>query len=176
MKLVFKCFLFCSVFLAFNSYAQLGAIRGEVTPGTYQSIGANISGSDGVSNVGLNTLKVSNYPAVFNGTSWDRLKGNVNGLNVMPSTGTLTDGSGTITTANASQQVAVANANRRYLYIQNNSDTAMWCNFTTVAIVGQPSIQIAAGASFIMENSAVSTEAVNCIGTLAGKSFTLKQM
>jgi len=92
-----------------------------------------------------------------------------------PVQGTLTDGSGTITTANTSQQVFAANPNRRYLLLQNISSADLWFNFTTAATTAQPSLQLPSGASFVMEGSFVSTEAVNIIGGTAGQAFVAKQ-
>jgi len=92
-----------------------------------------------------------------------------------PVQGTLTDGSGTITTANTSQQVFAANPNRRYLLLQNISSATLWFNFTTAATTAQPSLQLTSGASFVMESSFVSTEVVNIIGGTAGQAFVAKQ-
>ena len=88
---------------------------------------------------------------------------------------TLTDGSGTITTGGTAQTVFAANATRRYLYIQNNSTAALWINFTTTATASQPSIELAAGASFTMASGFVSTELVSIIGATTGQTFTAKQ-
>jgi hypothetical protein len=90
--------------------------------------------------------------------------------------GTMTDRSGTITSGGAAQTIMSANANRKYLLIQNSSDTIMWCNFTTTAVASQPSFSLIAGASFVMESNAVSTEAISCIGSITGKIFTAKEM
>ena len=90
--------------------------------------------------------------------------------------GTMTDRSGTITSGGTAQTIMAANANRKYLLIQNSSDTAMWCNFTTTAVASQPSFTLIAGASFVMENNAISTEAISCIGATTGKIFTAKEM
>lgn len=87
----------------------------------------------------------------------------------------LADGSGSITTGGTAQTVFAANTNRRYLYIQNNSTAALWINFTTTATTSQPSIQIAAGADFVMDGSFVSTELVSIVGATTGQTFTAKQ-
>ena len=92
-----------------------------------------------------------------------------------PVQGTLTDGSGTITTANTSQQVFAANSNRRYLLIQNQSAANLWFNFTSAAVEGEPSILLAPNQGFVMEHNFVSTEAVYIIGGTAGQAFTAKQ-
>lgn len=100
------------------------------------------------------------------------------GTNIIGRTGvaaTLTDGSGTITTASTSQQVFAANASRAYLFIQNNSSDDLWINFTTAAVVGEPSINIAPQGAFAFEGQFIGTEAVNIIGATAGQAFTAKE-
>jgi hypothetical protein len=89
--------------------------------------------------------------------------------------GTLADRSGTLTTGGTSQQLAAANTTRKYLLIQNVSTTDLWINFTTAAVVGQPSIKVVAGGNFVMESSFVSNEAVNIIGPTTGQAFTAKE-
>jgi hypothetical protein len=98
------------------------------------------------------------------------------GRPIITSTGTLTDGSGTVTAGGTAQTVFAANAARRYLLIQNNSTSALWVNFTATAVAGQPSLQLAAGQAFVMENGTVSTEAISIIGATTGQAFTAKEM
>lgn len=95
---------------------------------------------------------------------------------IRPSQGTLTDRSGTITAGGTAQQVMAANSSRKYLLIQNGSDTAMWFNFTTTAVQDSPSFFLAAnGGSFVMEGSYVSTEAISIICATTGKKWTAKE-
>jgi len=104
--------------------------------------------------------------------------GAVTGANPLPvtgGTGSLTDGSGTITTASTSQQIFAANSARKYLFIQNSSVNNMWINFTSAAILGQPSILISPGSVFTMENNFISNEAINIIGATANATFTAKE-
>lgn len=96
-------------------------------------------------------------------------------VTTVPSEGTLTDGSGSIATASTSQQVFAANVSRKYLLVQNTSAGALGINFTSAATLGVGSIQLAAGASFVMESAFVSTEAVTIIGATAGQTFTAKE-
>jgi len=91
-----------------------------------------------------------------------------------PVRGPLTDRSGTIANGGTSQQLAAANPQRRYLYIQNNSAGALWVNFGTAAALGQPSIQLAANAEKIWEKF-VPTEAINIIGGTTAQPFTAKE-
>lgn len=95
---------------------------------------------------------------------------------VRPSTGTLTDRSGTITTGGTAQQAMAANTSRKYLLIQNISDTNMWINFTTTAVQDSPSILLLAnGGSLAQEAGFVSTEAVSIICATTGKKWTAKE-
>lgn len=86
-----------------------------------------------------------------------------------------TDRSGTITNGGTAQSQVPANANRKYILIQNNSDTNLWFNFTTTAVQSQPSILLIPNASFFMETRIVGTEAISVIGPTTGKSFTIKE-
>lgn len=88
----------------------------------------------------------------------------------------LTDGSGTIATANTSQTALVANATRKYLLFQNVSDTDMYINFGAAAtIAGAGSLWIQAlGGSLVFEDFACSTDAVNVICSASGKAYTIK--
>lgn len=84
------------------------------------------------------------------------------------------DGSGTITAGATSQVVFAANANRRYLFLLNDSDTDAWVNFGTAAVASQPSIKIPANGGFF-EPLVVSNQSVNIIGATTGKTFVAKQ-
>ncbi len=145
-------------------------------PDAVSAMGVAANGADTVNNTVLNMLNVRPFGMVFNGVSWDRQAGTTTGTAIQATKGTMVNRSGTITTGGTSQVVMAANAARRYFMIQNVSDTIMWCNFTTAAVADQPSFQIAVGASFVMDGSVVSTEAINCIGAVTGKSFTSKEM
>jgi len=89
--------------------------------------------------------------------------------------GTLTDRSGTITTGGTAQQLAPVNVTRRYLFVENVGTAILWINFTTTAVQSQPSIEIPAGYSFVMEDGFVSTELISIIGPTTGQAFTAKE-
>jgi hypothetical protein len=93
---------------------------------------------------------------------------------VGPAAGSFTDRSGTITTGSTAQTLAAANANRQYLFIQNNSASDLWINFTTTAVLSQPSIKLASGTSMTFV-SYLTTEAVSIIGATTGQTFTAKE-
>lgn len=108
------------------------------------------------------------------------VKTNTDNLDVALSTvgqqrGSLTDGSGTITTGGTSQQIFAANAARKYLLVVNVSVLDLWINFGVAAVQTQPSIKIVPNGSFVMEGFFVSTETVNIIGATTGTIFTAKQ-
>ena len=89
---------------------------------------------------------------------------------------TLTNRSGTITLGGTAQTLAAVNAARKYLLIQNVGSNVIWFNFTTTAVQAQPSIRLAAGASFEMSApNFVSTELVSIIGGTTGDAFTAKE-
>jgi len=102
-----------------------------------------------------------------------------------PVQGTLTDRSGSITTGGTAQTLAAANTNRRYLLIQNPLSAAtqgiataesLFINFTTAAVMGSPSIELAPGDIFVMEGLAVSTELVSVIAATTGHKWVAKEM
>lgn len=101
------------------------------------------------------------------------------------------DASGTITLGGTAQTALVAVASqtatttqlvgggrvRNGLMIQNNSDTTMWFNENTTAVQSQPSIQIVAGATFIVTSpDPVPQGLISVIGATTAKTFTLKYM
>lgn len=90
--------------------------------------------------------------------------------------GVFTDRSGTTSaTPNTSTQIMPINLHRKYLFIQNVDEATIWINFTAAANVGQPSIEIVSGASFVLEGSAITTEAVNIFSEIASVPFTAKE-
>ncbi len=129
--------------------ASATIIQGEVSPGMYPNIAVDALGR---------LLVVSSSSST-------------------PSTvGTFTDRSGTLASAGVSQVVIPANANRKYLLIQNTGDQMLWCNETANANQNQPSFMIPTGSAFVMEGTAISVGAFNCVGAVAGKSYTAKEM
>ena len=97
--------------------------------------------------------------------------------------GTLTDRSGSITLGGSAQQIAAANAARRYLLIQNISTTALWVNIGATAVQDQPSITLQAcaaagdgsGGVLTFEGSFVPTALVSIIGPTTGAKFVAKE-
>jgi hypothetical protein len=93
----------------------------------------------------------------------------------VPSQGTLTDRSGTITSGAVAQQVAASLTTRKYFFFQNHSDTVMWINFGTNAVADQPSIQVPVNGTFTMQDAFVSTQSISVICATTGKKFTAKE-
>ena len=98
-----------------------------------------------------------------------------NSIGSVTKQGSLSDGSGTIATANTSQQAMAANANRRYFFFQNIGTANIYLNFGTAATTGAGSMQIPPGASITMDAGFVSTDAINVISATPGTPYTCKQ-
>lgn len=97
--------------------------------------------------------------------------------------GSLTNRSGTITNGNTAQQLAAANTSRRYLIVQNQSIGPLYIDFGATAVVGQPSVTLAActlandgtGGVYEFPPTFVSTQSVSIIGATTGQAFTAKE-
>lgn len=92
-----------------------------------------------------------------------------------PQRGAFTDRSGTINIGATSQQLAPANPNRRFLFVQNLSAGDLWINFGAPATQGQPSIKLRPEAAWCMELNVVSTDQVTIIGAAAGQAYAAKE-
>ena len=94
------------------------------------------------------------------------------------STGTLTDGSGTVTTGGTSQQVFAADPNRHYLFCGNPRGAIedLYINFTSAASTTDgKSIDLGPGGTFWFEDNFISTEAVNVTAAGTGHAFICKE-
>lgn len=89
--------------------------------------------------------------------------------------GDLVDRSSAVTNANASQLAVAANPGRKYLLLQNPSDTDMWVDFGVAAVADSPSIQLAANGGSLVMDVWVSRLSVNILCSAAGKKFTAKE-
>lgn len=88
--------------------------------------------------------------------------------------GALTDRSGTASTSSTS--IIAANANRKYLMVQNLSGAKMYINFGAAASQGSGSIFLAAnGGSFTMEGEFLSTDQIFIIASANSSAFTAKE-
>lgn len=113
--------------------------------------------------------------AVDNGDGTYSLAVNVSSNNAPSQKGILLDHSGEITNDNASQQVMPANADRKYLLIQNVSAISLWINFNTDAVTSQPSVELVADGSFDMEGTFICTQSISIIGITASSAFVAKE-
>lgn len=87
--------------------------------------------------------------------------------------GSITDRSGTIAVGATSQLLMPANINRKLLVVQNNSTGALWVIFGAgPATQGQPSYQLAAGATLQIDSTWIPRDAMYIIGATAGAAFT----
>jgi len=95
----------------------------------------------------------------------------------VPTQGSLTDRSGTITAGTTHQELAAANGSRRYLMVQNLDGTEdLWINFGADAeIATAGSILIKAGVIFEMKDAFVSTQSVSVNATTTAHKFTAKE-
>lgn len=96
---------------------------------------------------------------------------------IRPSTGTVTDRSGTIATGGTSQQLAATNGNRQYLLVQNpcSATEDLFVNFTAAATTTGNSVELTPCGTLSMESSFVSTEQVNVIAATTGHVFVSKE-
>jgi hypothetical protein len=141
--------------------------------------GSNAIGTVGVTALpalptGANTIgavTISGTPSVT--LSSTTLSGTTNNVIVSPSTNTLVDHSGTITTGGTSQTLSAAKS-RHYLFVQNVSSANLYVNFTSNASASTGSIMIAPNGSFVMESTFVSSELITIFGATTGQGFTAK--
>jgi hypothetical protein len=101
--------------------------------------------------------------------------GGTGGGPITPTTGVLTDRSGTLAAGGVAQTVCAANGVRKYFLFENVSTADLWINFTTAAVIGEPSIRITPKGSLVMESSFISTEAVSVIGATISQAYTAKE-
>lgn len=145
------------------------------------AVTATISGTPAVSISGTPavTATISGTPAVsISGTpavtlASTTLSGTSNNVLISPSTNTLVDHSGTITTGGTAQTLSAAKS-RKYLFIQNLSVSNLYINFTSAASASTGSILLVPGASFVQEGSFVSSELISVFGATTGQAFTAK--
>lgn len=130
---------------------------------------------DGAFSVNCNILQTSprsNDQADFE----DNYQAAGNKLLAFSASDILIDRSGsTSATPNTSTQIIPINIDRKYLFIQNVDTSVIWINFTVNATTSQPSISLIPGSSFVMEGTAITTEAINIISSVASVEYTAKE-
>jgi len=96
---------------------------------------------------------------------------NSTAVNIAPRNGAVTVTAGTTSgTANTSAQALASSSTRRYLLIQNISDTDMYFNFGAAATTSHLLVK-SGGAEITFETGFVPTDAVNVICSAASKSY-----
>lgn len=89
-------------------------------------------------------------------------------------TGSLEDGSGSITAANTSQEIFPELSGRNYFFFENTSNAAMYVNFEVSADTSS-SYKIAAGDKLIFESGFVPDGPANVYCGTQGATFVAKQ-
>lgn len=114
---------------------------------------------DGVSN-GRQALAVSAYGKVFNGTTWDRTRGDV--VSMFSRTPPTTKSASAVTAGSTtSQQVFAASATRSKVLIQNqDASINVFVNVGATAVAGAGNLRIAPGATLELTGT---SEAINLI-------------
>lgn len=97
-------------------------------------------------------------------------------VSIVPVTGDLDNAvTRVITGAGASQQVFPAKANRRYVFIQNTSDTTMRVNYGAPATLTNVSVEVLAGGILTFESLFQTTQEITIICSVALKEFVAKE-
>ncbi len=104
----------------------------------------------------------------------DTSSARVNIVAGLPAPIDMSDFSGTITLGGTSQLAIPVNTNRKYIFIQNVSTGDLWFNFNLAATIGQPSVRLSAGDSFVMESSVIFLYEIYIIGATTGQEFVIK--
>lgn len=157
----------------------IGSVSVSALPSISLATGANtigavtISGTPAVTISGTPAVSISGTPAVT--LTSTTLSGTANNVVISPSTTTLVDHSGTITTGGTSQTLSAAKS-RKYFMVQNTSSANLYINFTSAASAATGSIQIPPGGSFFQEGSFVSSELIAIFGATTGQTFTSKDL
>lgn len=89
----------------------------------------------------------------------------------------VTNGSGTVQTANQSQQVFARNDGRNYLFCQNpiNATGTLYIDYDRPAVVNGGAIELAPGGSVSFLAAATPIATVNVTSATAGHRFICKQ-
>lgn len=140
-------------------------VSGTATVSVSNTPAVTISGTPSV------TATITNTPAVTLAST--TLSGTTNNVLISPSTNTLVDHSGTITTGGTAQTLSAAKS-RKYFFFQNLSVSNMYLNFTSAASASTGSILIVPGGSYVQEGSFVSSELISVFGATTGQQFTSK--
>jgi hypothetical protein len=130
-----------------------------------------------LSSAGTNGSTAPTTANLYGGTDGTNLRaisvdsGGVANVNARPRNGAITRTTGsTSATPNTSAQALASDTNRRYLLIQNISDTDMYFNFGATATTDNLFIA-KNGSGIVFETGYVPTDAVNVICSAASKKY-----
>jgi len=96
-------------------------------------------------------------------------------VTITPPSGALTDGSGSLAAGSVSQQIFAANANRKYLTVQNISAIDLYVNIGAAATIDSNSVKLLPNGSVTFETNFIPTSNVTIIGTALGAKFVAKE-
>lgn len=88
---------------------------------------------------------------------------------------TMTNRSGTITSAGVAQVLAAENLDRRGFWVQNVSTGDLWISTVASASAEQPSMLLKPNTFFEMPPDAVATNAISIFGATAGQAFSARE-
>ncbi|MCY0854355.1 hypothetical protein [Cupriavidus sp. D39] len=166
---------------AMKAYPKVPGSAGSTTANAAGSYNVTVGGAAKV-RARLTAITSGSFTCVANGTAGAGHVGVKNGAAAdlqttpVPASITPTDRSGSITTGGTAQALMAANANRRGWSIQNNSSGDLWLNeIGGTAVIGQPSLQLPAGALYESPASYCSPSAISIIGATTGQTFTARE-
>jgi hypothetical protein len=149
-----------------------GNVKVALTIGA-NALGASADNADAVAvTTTANRLFVFARNSYFNGTSWDRQKGDVTGAwSHAPANTASTALSGTIAATGATATIAFTNTTRQELH--NPSTAILWASWgATPAVNGAGSFQIAPGGTFTTDRTAGT---LTLLSTVASQPFTVNR-
>ena len=160
-----------------------GAVLTTLAAANGGVVGVNTSGDGASSATGLNVVTQGQ---VFNGTTWDRQRGDTTGIWVngpsggpLPVMGSATTGTDrSITASTTSQQLMAANTARKGFYVKNDTAIDVYINpgATAVATAGGGNIKVAAsGGYYVSEPTFPTSSAINIIAASGTPAVTARE-
>ncbi len=151
-----------------NISGTISLPTGASTAANQTTANASLSSIDGKLNSLGQKVSTASVPVVISSDQ--------SPINVITTTskGSLTDHSGTVSMVSIS--ALAANANRKYLLIQNISAGKIYINFGAAASTTAASVFLAAnGGSFIMEGEFLSTDQIFIIADSNSRAYVIKE-
>jgi hypothetical protein len=97
------------------------------------------------------------------------------GVTIKPSSGPLTDRSGTVTVGGVAQPVMAANSARKYLFFQNMSSGNLWISMTGTATAGAAGSKLIPPGGGWESGTFVPTGAISVYGATTGQAYTAEE-